>query len=163
MENTSSIINALLLLLVANGAPILARKLFNHHFDRPIDGGTAFFDGKPVLGPKKTYLGLIASIIMTTLAAVILNLSAWIGALVASLSMLGDLLSSFTKRRIGLNSSDRSLFIDQVPESLLPLWLLHDKLGLKSVDILILVVVFFSLELILSRILFRLRIRDRPH
>ena len=161
--NTIFVIKALLLLLVANGAPILARKLFDQRFDRPIDGGIEFFDGKPLLGPKKTYRGLIASVIMTSLAAIVLDLPAWIGVLVALLSMLGDLISSFIKRRMGLDSSDKSLGIDQIPESLIPLWVLHDELGLNTLDILVLVVMFFILEIFLSRILYHLNIRDRPH
>jgi CDP-2,3-bis-(O-geranylgeranyl)-sn-glycerol synthase len=161
--NSIFIIKALLLLLVANGAPILARRIFDQRFNQPIDGGIIFFDGKPILGPKKTYRGLIASIIMTSLAAVILNLPAWTGTLVALFSMLGDLLSSFTKRRLGFYSSDKSLGIDQIPESLLPLWLLHDELGLNALDVLVIVVTFFFLGLFLSRILFYLNIRDRPH
>lgn len=163
MDNTIYLLNALVLLLVANGAPILARKLFNHRFDQPLDRDMMFLDGRPLLGPKKTYLGLIASVIMTPLAAVLLNLTAWVGVLVASLAMLGDLLSSFIKRRMGLDSSDRYLGIDQVPESLLPLWVLRDELELEAPDIFILVVAFFIVELVLSRILFRLKIRDRPH
>ena len=161
--NIVFIIRALLLILIANGAPILARKIFDHRFDRPIDGGRAFIDGKPILGPKKTYRGIIASVVMTSLAAMMLDLSALTGALVALLSMLGDLLSSFTKRRLGLDSSEKSLGIDQIPESLLPLWVLRDELGLNDLDVLVLVVAFFFLGLFLSRILYYLNIRDRPH
>lgn len=161
--NTVYILRALLLLLIANGAPIVARKILGHRFSWPIDGGHLFLDGKPLFGPKKTYRGLIASIIMTSLAALILDLPAWTGALVALLSMLGDLLSSFTKRRLGLDSSEKFLGIDQIPESLLPLWILHDELGLNALDVLVLVVTFFFLGLILSRILYHMNIRDRPH
>ena len=40
---------ALLLLLVANGAPILAARVFRHHLDGPLDGGLVLADGRPLL------------------------------------------------------------------------------------------------------------------
>lgn len=41
----------LLLLLVANGAPILAHKLLGETGSCPLDGGVKAWDGRPLLGP----------------------------------------------------------------------------------------------------------------
>ena len=45
-----------------------------------------------------------------------------IGALVAAMAMLGDLFSSFLKRRMGLAPSRQAIGLDQIPESCFPCW-----------------------------------------
>jgi CDP-2,3-bis-(O-geranylgeranyl)-sn-glycerol synthase len=53
--------------------------------------------------------------------------------------------------------------LDQIPEALLPLLLVQDHLGLSWLDITALLTSFLALQLALSRLLFRLGIRDRPY
>jgi CDP-2,3-bis-(O-geranylgeranyl)-sn-glycerol synthase len=77
--------------------------------------------------------------------------------------MAGDLFSSFTKRRLNYPSSSQALGLDQVPESLIPMLACRKALALTAADIAVGVAVFFVGELILSRILFWLRFRDRPY
>ncbi len=77
--------------------------------------------------------------------------------------MTGDLVSSFTKRRMGLAPSSMAPGIDQVPESALPLLLLMDPLGLSALDLVLGVAVFWIGELVLSRLLFQIGMRDRPY
>ena len=77
--------------------------------------------------------------------------------------MAGDLVSSFTKRRMGLEASSMAPGIDQVPELALPLLLMMDPLGLSAVDVALGVAVFWLGELALSRLLFRIGMRDRPY
>lgn len=153
----------LVLLGVANGAPIVARKIFGNRFNAPLDGGARFFDGRPLLGPAKTVRGLLVSITATTLAAVLFGMEWVLGAGVAGAALAGDALSSFLKRRLGLKPHSQALALDQIPESLLPLWLLRAPLQLSAIDIAVLVAVFVALELLLSRLLYKLRIRDRPY
>lgn len=153
----------LMLLGVANGVPVFATRLFGKRFGTPLDGGLKFPDGRPLFGPSKTVRGLVLSVICTLLAGMLLGFE-WIsGAGLAAASMLGDLLSSFVKRRIGLRAHGQALGLDQVPESLLPLLLLQEHLGLGSGDIVLIVAVFMALELALSRLLYKLHIRDRPY
>lgn len=153
----------LVLLGVANGAPIIARKIFGSRFNAPLDGGARFFDGRPLLGPAKTLRGLIVSVIATVIAAALLGKEWVLGAGLAGAALAGDALSSFLKRRLGLKPHSQALGLDQIPESLLPLWLLRVPLGLTLTDIAVLVAVFVALELLLSRLLYKLRIRDRPY
>jgi len=153
----------LVLLGVANGAPIVARKIFGNRFNTPLDNGARFFDGRPLLGPAKTVRGLVVSITATTLAAVLLGMEWVLGAGLAGAALAGDALSSFLKRRLGLKPHSQALALDQIPESLLPLWLLRAPLQLDAVDIAVLVAVFVALELLLSRLLYKLHIRDRPY
>ncbi len=153
----------LLLLGIANGTPIIVRKLLGERFGAPLDGGLKGFDGRPLLGASKTIRGLVLSILCTASAAPVLGMEVVLGAGLASASMLGDLTSSFIKRRLGLRPHSQAFGLDQVPESLLPLLLLRQPLGLGYGDIALLVALFVLLELLLSRALYKLHIRDRPY
>lgn len=153
----------LLLIGVANGAPIIAHRLLGEHWGWPLDGGLFLADGRPLLGRSKTIRGLLSSLLITPLAAPVLGLGWEIGLLIALFAMLGDLCSSFTKRRLGLPSSSMALGLDQVPEALFPLLAIRAAAGLSWFSLGWMVVAFFVLELLLSRILFHLRIRKVPY
>ncbi len=153
----------LLLLLVANGAPIVARWIFQDRFDFPIDGRARFFDGRPILGASKTFRGVLSSLFMTTLAAVLLGFSLSVGWWVGVYAMLGDGLSSFLKRRWGMVSGAKALGVDQIPESALPLLGMWNSLNLTFVGILVTISLFFVLELALSVMLFRFHLRKHPY
>ncbi len=157
------IVEVLVLLGVANGAPIFATRLLGKHFDAPLDNGLKLADGRPLFGASKTVRGLLLSVACTTLAAALLGFEWITGAGLASASMFGDLLSSFIKRRIGLRAHSQAFGLDQIPESLLPLLVLRQHLGLGVGDMAVIVAAFMVLELVLSRLLFRLHVRDRPY
>jgi CDP-2,3-bis-(O-geranylgeranyl)-sn-glycerol synthase len=95
--------------------------------------------------------------------APLIGLEADLGARIAALAMAGDLLSSFIKRRLRLPPSSQALGLDQIPESLLPLLACIDPLDLTMYDIAAGVVIFLVGELLLSRLLFRIHLRDRPY
>ncbi|HUH85929.1 MAG TPA: CDP-archaeol synthase [Stellaceae bacterium] len=158
-----TMLQALALLTLANGAPVVAKRLFGAHFTQPVDAGVLFFDGRPVFGPSKTIRGILAALLATTAGATLLGLSPAVGALVASGAMAGDLLSSFTKRRWGRRPSSRALGLDQVPESLLPLWACRGMLGLTAADVALAVAIFFVGEVVLSRLLYKAHLRDEPY
>ena len=61
------IVELLILIAVANGTPVLAKKLFGESFAYPLDGGARFFDGRPIFGPSKTARGLVFSLLITPL------------------------------------------------------------------------------------------------
>ena len=154
---------ALLLLMVANGAPVIAAKLFGGRFAWPVDGGRTLADGRPLFGRSKTWRGLATAVVATTAAAPCLGLDWRWGAGFGAAAMAGDLVSSFTKRRLGLAPSGMAPGIDQIPEALLPLLACGSALLLSAADIALCVVLFFVGEIWLSRILFRLHLRDRPY
>jgi CDP-2,3-bis-(O-geranylgeranyl)-sn-glycerol synthase len=160
---TLMILQLLFVLMVANGTPIIAKKFLGPVGAWPLDGGVAFLDGQPLFGPSKTLRGVLLSIVVTTVAAPIIGLSLSTGAMIAVGAMLGDLFSSFVKRRLGRVPSSRAIGLDQVPESLLPLLFCRTALDLTLVDIAVCVAAFFVCELVLSRILYRLHVRDRPY
>jgi hypothetical protein len=153
----------LLLLGVANSVPIFARKLLKNRFSAPLDGGLKFIDGRPLLGASKTIRGLVLSIAGTALVAPWLGFDWITGAGLASVSMLGDLLSSFAKRRLGLRTHSQALGLDQIPESLLPLLVFQERLGFTVFEVAALTGAFLVLGLVLSRLFFKLHIRERPY
>src|SRR6476469_3299110 len=145
-------------LAVANGTPIIVEKILGRFLAYPIDGGSELADGSPLLGSSKTLRGLAFSILATTAFAPLIGLAWRIGGLVAAMAMLGDLLSSFLKRRMGLAPSRQAIGLDQIPESLLPLLACWFFLPLTIVDMIVATMIFFVGELLLSRVLFKLGI-----
>lgn len=162
-ELMSTELKLLLLILIANGVPIMAASLCGAWGARPLDGGRILADGYRCLGDSKTWRGVVLAPLVAELVALGLMLPAGVGALVGIGAMLGDLLSSFTKRRLGLVSSSMALGLDQIPEALLPLTLVASALDLSWAAIAWTVVAFVVLELVLSPLFFRLGIRDRPY
>lgn len=161
--NLIAIGQVLFLLGVANGAPVLAKRLIGSRFDWPIDGSARLSDGRALFGSSKTYRGVATSLLATMAAAELARLSWAFGAIVAALSMAGDLLSSFVKRRCGAAPSDQMLGVDQIPEAFLPALFAAWAMGLSILDVLVVVVLFFIAELAGSRLLFALKIKDRPY
>lgn len=153
----------LILLTAANGSPVVAKKIFGGQLAYPLDGGVKFIDGQPLFGSSKTWRGILAAIFATSICAPLIGLDFKIGLIVGVTAMLGDLLSSFLKRRLGLAPSSRATGLDQIPESLLPLLACWQLLSLTAVDIVAGTAIFFIGELVLSRVLFKFHLRDRPY
>ena len=162
----------LLLIIVANGGPIVAKKLWGDRWQSPLDGGKLFIDQKPLFGVTKTWRGIVAACTLTSLAAWLMGLSAMTGFVFALFAMLGDLISSFIKRRLGMPSSSMALGLDQIPESLLPLLATKYYAPVLSMPfqeeltwalVAQIVVAFFVTGLLLSRLLFHLNIRNHPY
>ena len=163
MEELHQEIILLFWLTGINGAPILLAKFAGRRFDYPIDGHQTFIDGRPILGTSKTWRGFIVAVLTGIAIGSLFEFSLLLSLAFGSLSMLGDMTSSFIKRRLGLNASAMALGLDQIPEALFPLSGCQNWLGITNEQIVWIVLVFFCLELILSRILFWLKIRSTPY
>jgi len=153
----------LVLLTVANGAPVIAERVLGKRWSQPLDGGRVWRDGRPVLGGSKTNRGVICAVVATMLVAPAIGVSWTVGLAVAAAAMAGDLFSSFVKRRLGLSASERATGLDQVPESLLPALVCARELELQWPDVVIVTAMFSVGEIALSQLLYRLRIRTRPY
>ena len=158
-----AIMELVLLLILANGAPVLLKKVLGRRFDHPLDGGLRFVDGRPLFGPAKTVRGVVAAVLVTATATWLLGDGWYSGALIGAVAMAGDLFSSFVKRRLGLAPSSRALGLDQVPESLFPALACREQLGLTMVDVGAVVLIFFLGGLALSRLFYQLHIREHPY
>lgn len=157
------VLRLLVLATLANGVPVAAARILGPWCAWPLDGGIDFLDGRPCLGASKTLRGALLGILASTAGAPLIGLPWEIGLRVGAAAMAGDLLSSFVKRRLRLPSSARASGLDQVPESLFPFLACLGALPLGVLDIIVGVVVFFVGEILLSRLLFKLRLRDRPY
>jgi len=158
-----AVLQLLILLTLANGSPVVAKKIFGNFCSWPLDGNIKFVDGHPLFGPSKTVRGILVSIFVTSACAPLLGLTLKLGLVVATTAMAGDLFSSFLKRRLGLRPSSRAIGLDQIPESLFPLLACRHALSLTALDIVVGTAIFFVGEVVLSRVLFRLHVRDRPY
>ena len=153
----------LILLFVANGAPVVAKNLLKRRFQAPLDAGLMLFDNQPVLGHSKTFRGVFFSLLSTSLVAPLLGIKWILGLAIAASAMFGDLLSSFLKRRLKMPTSSQAIGIDQLPEALLPLLVCFLPWSLTLLDVVAVVAAFFVAELLFSKVLFKFHIRDRPY
>lgn len=157
------VVQVLVLLAVANGTPVIAKDILGDRFAIPIDGGSKFVDGRPLLGSSKTVRGIFLSILMTSAFGPVVGLDWKIGAIMGTVAMAGDLFSSFLKRRMNLPAGGKAIGLDQIPESLFPLLACRSALPLMAVDIIGATTIFFVGELLLSRLFYHLHLRDHPY
>lgn len=157
------IFELLILIAVANGTPVVAKKLFGEAWAQPLDGGLNWFDRRPLFGPSKTIRGIVLSLLVTPIFAVLLGFAWQVGVLIAAAVMAGDLLSSFIKRRMGRAPSSQAIGLDQIPESLFPLIASRWMLPVSLIDILVGAAIFLVAAPILSRLFFYLGLRDQPY
>jgi len=148
-----------LLLVIANATPVLISLSLGKRWNRPIDAGRLFSDGRPWLGSSKTIRGLAGSIAVCALLAPVFDLTLAQGAAFGVLAMLGDLASSFSKRRLGYASGHSVPLLDQIPETLLPLWCLQEALGVTAAEIALAMAAFGVIDLLFSQLLRSYRAR----
>jgi CDP-2,3-bis-(O-geranylgeranyl)-sn-glycerol synthase len=146
------IVRLLLMLVAANGVPVLIEMLFRERLAWPVDGGRLFVDGRRLFGAHKTVRGILGAVVASTLIAPVAGLDHLHGALFGLLAMVGDLVSSFIKRRADFAPGSKRLLLDQLPEACLPLWLLHAELNASLPDAAIAVTAFIAIDLLLSRL-----------
>jgi CDP-2,3-bis-(O-geranylgeranyl)-sn-glycerol synthase len=148
----SLIMELLLLLLVANGSPVVVGILLRNHLAWPLDGARRFIDGRRLFGPSKTVRGILAAVAATALVAPACGLDRVNGAWFGLLAMAGDLCSSFVKRRLGYAPGRSRPLLDQLPETFLPLWLLQPATGASYSEMAIAMAAFLVLDLLLSHL-----------
>ena len=153
----------LLLIIIANGAPVILRAVMGSRLNLPVDLGSRLPDGQPLFGRAKTWRGVAGAVVATAVAAALLGYSPETGALVAFYAVCGDIFSSFIKRRLGMPPHSMAPLLDQVPESLFPAIMLKEQFELDVESIIILVFAFIIAELLLSFIFYKLGIRKKPY
>jgi len=142
---------ALGLLIAANSTPVIVARLMGVRFSAPLDAHVVLRDGRPLFGSHKTWRGLLAGVVASALLGAGLGAGVLVGAAFGSLSLAGDLCSSFVKRRLGRQSGEWSPFLDQLPEALLPLLVFSGILGLDPVTIVGTTLAFTVLDLIVTK------------
>lgn len=142
--------SALLLLIAAHATPVALAKAIGHRWAAPIDGGRMMDDGRGVLGSHKTWRGLIGGTLAASAVGETLGLGLLLGALFGFIALLGDLASSFTKRRLGHTSGTSVPLLDQLPEALFPMVILYGPLELDALSLTGTALTFLVLNLLFS-------------
>jgi hypothetical protein len=160
---TDVFLHILVLLIATNGAPVIVSLVCGTHGALPLDLGRQCADGRPVFGASKTWRGLASAILTSTLLASIFGYGVSFGLAFGALVITGDLCSSFIKRRLGLEASSKCPGLDQLPESLLP-----SVYAVVSLNIVwwwapVFALTFMLIEILVSKPLYWLHIRNRPY
>jgi CDP-2,3-bis-(O-geranylgeranyl)-sn-glycerol synthase len=152
----------------SNCAPVFASKLTCFaSFSTPIDLGYKL--GKnPIFGKTKTIRGLIIGVSFGILTGVVAKffkedgLNMFVGGILGVGAMLGDLAGSFIKRRLSLPSGANLFFLDQIDFLLgpTPLLILFNKFKIEY--LLVVLIITVPMNLITSKILFKLKLKDKP-
>jgi CDP-2,3-bis-(O-geranylgeranyl)-sn-glycerol synthase len=148
----SSHLQALALLIAANAAPVILSKLMREHAGTPLDFRLKMPDGERLFGDHKTWRGLLFGIGASALVGGLLGIEPWIGVGFAAASLLGDALSSAVKRRMRLRPGTEVPGLDQIGETLLPLFLFAGPLSLRYEGIAAVTVIFILFDLALTRL-----------
>lgn len=135
-------VKLLVLLWSINFAPPLLTFVCDVKWDRPLDRGRRMRDGHPVFGDHKTERGVWGGIIAGGLIGLGFGFPLWLGLSAGALSMFGDLLSSFIKRRLDLPSGKVVPGLDQVFEGTLPFLVLSPYWSLDLWTTALLIFVF---------------------
>lgn len=160
---SAELFQLLLLIIIANGAPIVIRLLLNDRFSLAVDFGQKMPDNYRLFGSSKTWRGTFAALLVTPAFAWLFGHSAETGLLIAFYAVAGDLFSSFVKRRLAMRPSSMAPLLDQVPESLFPAFMLRHVFNLDLYSVIWLVLIFIIVELALSLILYQWGLRKRPY
>lgn len=148
---------------MANGTPILLSRLLGPWGAAPVDGGCRLRDGGRLFGPTKTWRGLLGGIVAAECTGLVLGVGIGHGGAAGGLSLLGDLGTSFLKRRLRLPPSTRATGLDQLPEALVPTLCLAGWFELGVWQAATVVAGFIVADMAMSRVGFRLGIRRNPH
>ena len=132
-------------LLWINLLPPLAHLLLGKRFACRVDGGLLFIDKQPLFGSHKTVRGIVASVLGGTVAAFAMSVPWWIASLAALMAMVGDLASSFVKRRLRKAVGSSVFILDQFFEALFPLFILNIYVPLQWWQMVAVLVVFIPL------------------
>ena len=92
---------------VANASPVVLGG------GSPLDGGRLWLDGKPLLGSHKTVKGTLLGFLVGLVVGLAQGNPVG-GSLQALGAVIGDLVGSFYKRRLGMKPGDSLPFSDQL-------------------------------------------------
>ena len=134
----------LLLVLTANATPWVLAVLLGERGNRPIH--------RRWLGNHKTWRGLLGGMLACGVVAALAGLGFALGTAFGALALAGDMLASFVKRRLRLSPGTEVPGLDQLPEAVLPAWILAPRLGIAFAEIAAVALTFMLLDLATVRL-----------
>lgn len=150
--------------MVANASPLLVSG------SHPIDRGRLFIDGRPLLGPGKTVEGFVTGVLMALFSSMLVSVFVgdeyfvpygFIGGVVG---LLGDMVASFFKRRLGLRRGDPLPIVDQLDfafSASLFYWLVDPGFVSRPVFIVYGFVIILALHIVTNNIAYYMGVKDR--
>ena len=156
--NLRTILNALWLYLpayFANAAPVALGG------GPPLDGGEKWLDGKPFLGGHKTLRGCIVGVI-TGLLIGILQGSFYAGLTQGLGAILGDLISSFLKRRWDIAPGEGFPLLDQLDFIVAAIILSQSYTRASLQEMLIILVVTVPIHYFMNYLAWLIKIKENP-
>ncbi len=155
--------------MTANGAPVVASKFFGK--GTPIDGGKYWRDGRRILGDGKTWEGFAAGVLAGALTGLLLGLLLGgvverfsLGVLASVGAMVGDIVGSFVKRRLGLERGARAPLLDQLDFYVCTLLFLYfGGLRFELAPALLLGIIIIVLHMSTNYIAYILGMKDVPY
>ena len=127
----------------------------------PLDGGEKWLDGKPFLGSHKTFrgtvVGVLAGVLVGALQGTILvGLAQGLGAI------LGDLVSSFLKRRLDIAPGESFPFLDQLDFIIVAVILSQPFTRASLQEIVIILVVTVPIHYLMNYLSWLVKIKEHP-
>jgi CDP-2,3-bis-(O-geranylgeranyl)-sn-glycerol synthase len=127
--------------------------------DYPLDGNRLWFDGRYILGPAKTLLGLPITLLGGYVGGMLIQSN---NGLVLGLSVyLGAILSGFIKRRFGLKRGEPLYIVDQT-DYLFAAYILFMLSGERTNNLTFLSALSITIPVhfITNKIAYHLKVRD---
>ena len=148
----------------ANAAPVILGG------GPPLDGGRNFTDGRRIFGDGKTVRGFVAGLAAGTIIGLIQGIAKSqlshylaLGFLLALGALLGDLLGSFIKRRMGIERGGAALGLDQLGFVVIAL-LLASPITLPGWQVIVtLLIITPPIHLATNFIGHKLKLKARPY
>ncbi len=136
----------------------------------PLDGGKKFIDGRRVFGDGKTVRGFVVGIAAGTAIGVLQGIAKGplshyllLGFLLALGALLGDLMGSFIKRRLGIERGGALPGLDQLGFVIIAL-LLASPVEVPSWQVIVAIFLITpALHLATNFIGYKLRLKSRPY
>ena len=140
---------------VANSTPVVLGG------GAPVDGGKLWSDGKPILGKNKTIRGCLSGILAGAIIGAIQgNL---IGGLAQGTgAILGDLISSFMKRRNDYTPGSSMPIVDQLDFITLAVILSYPFQATDLVSVLIIMVITVPIHYATNYVAWLLKLKKNP-
>jgi hypothetical protein len=140
-------------LITANSAPLVLRWIFGKRLAWPLDFGLILKDRQRLLGPHKTWRGMLGAVVSTAVLTHLWGFTYLAGAGFGALAMCGDALSSYIKRRLRTGAGHWLPGIDQAFEAVLPLLAFGAALGVSVTAAFAALLAFTIIDLVGSRLI----------
>ena len=150
---------------VANGTPVVTARLFPRR--HPVDFGLKFFDGRRLFGDSKSIEGFLSGFGAGLATGYFLSMKGMLsveeGAVLSFGTMLGDLIGSFIKRRLGLEAGSPAPLLDQLSFLITALALYGIFFGFPEPTVaLALFIITPPLHLATNVVAYKLKLKDKP-